>query len=91
MEAARCPSDDEMGPWSVSITPKGFSMSTTLEITFECKCFQRTVLQLLNHPGRFKNGKKKKKIDRVKCSPQVSVVVLEYVRKTVQPAAVVEL
>lgn len=35
--------------------------------------------------------KKKKKIDRVKCSPQVSVVVLEYVRKTVQPAAVVEL
>ncbi|XP_016893610.1 integrin beta-1-like isoform X2 [Cynoglossus semilaevis] len=38
VEAARCPSDDEMGPWSVSITPKGFSMSTTLEITFECQC-----------------------------------------------------
>lgn len=49
------------------------------------------IIDVLECDKNQRNGKKKKKIDRVKCSPQVSVVVLEYVRKTVQPAAVVEL
>ncbi|XP_051263847.1 integrin beta-1-like [Dicentrarchus labrax] len=46
VEAARCPSESDdssqmqnrTGPWSVHITPRGFSQSVKLEITLECQC-----------------------------------------------------
>ncbi|XP_047455357.1 integrin beta-1-like [Mugil cephalus] len=40
VEAAQCPSSDRIsyGPWSVHITPRGFSQSVKLEITLECQC-----------------------------------------------------
>ncbi|XP_042346625.1 integrin beta-1-like [Plectropomus leopardus] len=37
VEADQCPSN-RTGPWSVHITPKGFSLSVKLEITLECQC-----------------------------------------------------
>lgn len=45
VEATRCLSDSDdsnqtknrTGPWSVDITPRGFSMSVTLEIALECE------------------------------------------------------
>lgn len=44
-EAAQCPSESDdsdqnqnrTGPWSVYITPRGFSLSVKLEITLECE------------------------------------------------------
>ncbi|XP_037641480.1 integrin beta-1-like isoform X1 [Sebastes umbrosus] len=44
IEAAQCPSESDdsnqnrTGPWSVQITPRGFSLSVKLEITLECQC-----------------------------------------------------
>ncbi|XP_073340701.1 integrin beta-1-like [Pagrus major] len=46
VEAAQCPSESDdssqmqnrTGPWSVQITPRGFSMSVKLQITLECQC-----------------------------------------------------
>ncbi|XP_059196137.1 integrin beta-1-like [Centropristis striata] len=46
VEAAQCPTDSDdsnqkqnrTGPWSVHITPRGFSQSVKLEITLECQC-----------------------------------------------------
>ncbi|KAK5862557.1 hypothetical protein PBY51_017939 [Eleginops maclovinus] len=46
VEAARCPSESDdltqkqnrTGPWSVLITPRGFSLSVKMEITLECQC-----------------------------------------------------
>ncbi|XP_034031099.1 integrin beta-1-like [Thalassophryne amazonica] len=44
VEANECPSDDwnqmqnSTGPWSVHITPRGFSLSVQLHLTLECQC-----------------------------------------------------
>ncbi|XP_053182324.1 integrin beta-1-like [Scomber japonicus] len=44
VEAAQCHSgsdnsnQDSTGPWSVHITPRGFSLSVKLEISLECQC-----------------------------------------------------
>ncbi|XP_071327115.1 integrin beta-1-like [Trachinotus anak] len=44
VEAALCPSksnhsnQNRTGPWSVHITPRGYSQSVKLEITLECQC-----------------------------------------------------
>ncbi|XP_044215552.1 integrin beta-1-like [Thunnus albacares] len=44
VEAAQCPSESDdsnqnrTGPWSVHVTPKGFSQSVKLEISLECQC-----------------------------------------------------
>ncbi|XP_039973258.1 integrin beta-1-like [Xiphias gladius] len=44
VEAAQCPNESDVsnqnrtGPWSVHITPRGFSLSVKLEITLECQC-----------------------------------------------------
>lgn len=56
VEAAQCPSgsDDSnqmhnrTGPWSVHITPRGFSQSVKLEIHLECEYHLRITLQTLH-------------------------------------------